>query len=291
MPRTARRPAQVPLTLGIDQLGQTRASSKPQVGSIPRPPPPSIFAEASWKSGNTVSRGRKWSYYKLNETGLTADGFRFFYALITLLNMIAFYGAVSKARREGESLRMTVVSLFKGVVLNFPMRLCWVVYSILWIIPECIFRCCLPAFFKSKVRLGRRYALKTGLALGQEAEFGVAELKDVYKRVQRKRAPRYQGSAGEPSPLSEFLGIYDMLFAVIEEMHYSDIMSLSRVSKSVREAVLPANDIDRRVAIFEQYTCQSGLLKQNCYTCDKQICSVSSVANCSRRRGCINAFV
>jgi hypothetical protein len=238
-----------------------------------------------------VSQGRKCSHYKLNKTGLTADGFRFFYALITLLNMIAFYAAVSKAIREGASLRTTLVSLFKEVVLNFPKMLCWVVYSILWTIPECIFRCCLPSSYKSKVRLGRRYALKTGLALGQEAELGVAQLKDVYKRVQGKRASWYQGSAGEPSPLSEFLAIYDMLFAVIEEMHYSDIMSLSRVSKSVREAVLPSNDIDRRVAIFEQYTCQSGLLKHNCYTCNKQICSVSSVANCSRRRGCINAFV
>jgi hypothetical protein len=204
------------------------------------------------------------------------DVSRFFYALITLLNIVAFFAAVSNARKEGESRRKTFVSLFRGVILNFPKVLFYFMYIILWILPESIFRC-LPISFKSKVRHGRRYALKTGLALEQEAELGVTELKDVYKRVQGKRAPRYQGGAGEVSPLSDFLGIYDMLFAVAEEMHYSDIMNLSRVSKSVREAVLPTNDINRRVNVFKQYTCQSGL-KKNCYICDKQICTVSSVA-------------
>jgi hypothetical protein len=222
------------------------------------------------------SQGRKCSYCNVNKTGLTLDVSRFFYALITLLNVLAFFGAISYARKEGESLKKTVVSLFRGVVLNFPKILIFSVYGILWILPECMFRC-LPISFKSKVRHSRRYALKTGLALEQEAELGVTELKDVYKRVQRKRAPRYQGGTGVVSPLSDFLGIYDILFAVTEEMHYSDIMNLSRVSKSVREAVLPANDIDRRVNVFKQYTCQSGL-KKNCYTCDKPICTVSSVA-------------
>jgi hypothetical protein len=180
---------------------------------------------------------------------------------------------MSDAKRQGESLRQLVISLSKGVFLNFPKLIVCVLYGILWLLPEGIFRC-LPISFKSKVRLGRRYALKSGLGLEQKAELGVTELKEMYKQVQKKRKTRYQGGPGEVSPLSNFLGIYDMLIAVTEEMHYSDIMNLSRVSKSVREAVLPANDIDRRIEIFERYTCLRDQ-KRGCWACDKQTCIVS----------------
>lgn len=67
-----------------------------------------------------------------------------------------------------------------------------------------------------------------------------------------------------------------MLIAVAEEMHYLDIMNLSRVSKSIREVVLPAHDFDRRVDVFRRYTCP-GKEKTDCWVCDKQICAVSSL--------------
>jgi hypothetical protein len=220
-------------------------------------------------------QARKYSCRNIGKD-LTVCQFRFFYALIDLLNLLAFIGAIIHAKKEGESLRKMVMSLIRGVVMTFPKALCWILYGILWLLPEGLFRC-LPISFKSKVRLGRRYALKAGLGLEQEAELGVTELKDVYKRVQRKRIPRYQGGAGEASPLSDFLGIYDMLLAVTEQIHYSDIMNLSRVSKSMREAVLPANDIDRRVDVFKRYSCLADG-KTYCYTCDKQICTVSPAA-------------
>lgn len=145
---------------------------------------------------------------------------------------------------------------------------------ILWWIPEGIFRC-LPISWKSKVRFGRRYALKTGLGLEQEAEIGVTELKDMYKRSRRRKHSPYQGGAGEPSPLSNFLGIYDMLMAVTEELHYSDVMSLSLVSKSVREAVLPSHDLQRRLGAFKTYTCRDNETR-HCWVCSRQICVVWS---------------
>jgi hypothetical protein len=169
------------------------------------------------------------------------------------------------------------VSVSKAVLnvfLNFPKILFWVLYGILWVLPEVFFRC-LPLSLKSKVRFGRRYAFKSGLGLEQKAELGVTELKNVYKMAQRRRKSRYQGGTGDASPLSNFLGIYDMLMAVTEEMHYSDIMELSRVSKSVREAVMPANDIDRRIETFKRYTCRNDQRK-DCWICDKQICNVRS---------------
>jgi hypothetical protein len=161
-----------------------------------------------------------------------------------------------------------------SLLLIVPKIVFWALYGIIWIIPEVFFRC-LPLSFKSKVRFGRRYAFKSGLGLEQKAELGVTELKDVYKQAKMKRKTRYQGGAGEVSPLSNFLGIYDMLMAVTEEMHYSDVMELSRVSRSVREAVLPANDIDRRIETFKRYTCREDG-KKECWICDKQICNVCS---------------
>lgn len=96
----------------------------------------------------------------------------------------------------------------------------------------------------------------------------------MYKQNKRRRSDRCQSSGGDESTLSNFLGIYDMLMAVTEELHYADIMNLSRVSKSMRESVLPAHDFDRRLEAFKRYTCP-GANKTHCWLCDKQICTVS----------------
>lgn len=198
--------------------------------------------------------------------------------MIALLNLVAFIGALVTARRQRQSIKDVLVVLGKALMvrlLAIPKVLAAILIGILWIIPECIFRC-LPLSFKSKVRFGRRYALKVGLGLEQKAELGATEMNDMYKQTRRKRMPRYQGGAGEACPLSNFLGIYDMLIGVTEQMHYLDVMNLSRVSKSVREVVLPAYDFDRRIETFRRYTCP-GKKKEVCWTCDRQICIVSSL--------------
>jgi hypothetical protein len=144
--------------------------------------------------------------------------------------------------------------------------------AILWYLPEFIFRC-LPLSFKSKVRFGRRYAVKSGLGIEQKTELGITELKSVYKQRKKKTNLRFQGGPERASPLSDFLSVYDMLLTVAEYLHYSDILSLSLVSISVREAVLPANDFDRRTELFQRYTCPG--TKSLCWMCDTQICTVS----------------
>jgi hypothetical protein len=203
---------------------------------------------------------------------------RFFYAIISLLNVLAFFVTLSKAKERAKSFKEFTVSL--GVLImecfiHTPKGILWTLVGIFWTFPQALFRC-LPISTQSKVRFGRRYAVKTGLGLEQKCELGVTELKDVYKQSRRRRSARYKGGPGERSPLSDFLGTYDMLITVSEEMHYSDIMNLSRVSKSVREAVLPAHDLTRRMEIFRRYTCTDGL-KTDCWVCDKPICTVSRI--------------
>ena len=234
------------------------------------------FFEAAGRLNATVaspvdmcrSFTEEWQY------GVTLS---FFYALISALNILGFFGTLATARKRDESTKDLVIAILKmtlQLVLNIPKGVAFIIAGVLYFLPEFIFRC-LPLSFKSKVRLGRRYAVKGGLAVEQKAELEIMELKDMYKQRKRQDFMRYQGGGGEQSPLSNFLGVYDMLIAVTEHLHYSDIMHLSCVSKSVREAVLPAHDLDHRLATFKRYSCSKRSSKQECWICDKQVCSVS----------------
>jgi hypothetical protein len=138
--------------------------------------------------------------------------FRFFYALIAAINTIAFFGALVGTKKRDESLTEHIVRLLKKStesLWNAPKGIALIVVGILYFLPQVIFRC-LPLSFKSKVRYGRRYTVKTGLGLEQKAEIEVVELRNRYKQSKREEYTRYQGSGGEQSPLSNFLGIYDM---------------------------------------------------------------------------------
>jgi len=189
---------------------------------------------------------------------------------------MAFFGALRDSRRQGKTTIDMLMALGKSslnCLTAIPRGIVTILLLLVWFLPQSFFRC-LPISLKAKVRFGRRYAVKALWGIEQKAEVEVAELKDVYKQNQRKQLPRYQGGPGEACPLSDFLGVYDMLMAVTEDMHYLDVMVLSRVSKSIREVVLPAHDVDRRIKTFRRYTCP-GKEKTECWTCDKPICTVS----------------
>ena len=157
-------------------------------------------------------------------------------------------------------------------VKTVPKGLLILLAGILYFLPEFFFRC-LPLSWKAPVRIGRRHAFKAGVGVEQRAETKMSDLKtEIKNRKGTKR--RYQDGEGEKSPLSEFLGIYDMLMLVTEQLHYLDMVNLSRVSKSIRESVLPAQDFDRRMTVFKMYTCDP-TAKSKCWTCPNQICFVS----------------
>lgn len=197
----------------------------------------------------------------------------FFYALITFLQLIAFLGALACVKQSGQ----TWLGIIKGswwLLLNgikaVPLVLYFFLAGVLYYLPEFFFRC-LPVGIKGPIRRTRRVAIKTGLGVEQHAELKMTEIVAEIKKKQAVKR-RFQGGEGQNSPLAEFLGIYDMLLLVTPELHFVDVMSLSRVSKSIREVVLPLNDFDRRFGVFEMYTCP-GDNKSRCWICSNQVCS------------------
>ncbi|KAH7370966.1 hypothetical protein BKA66DRAFT_191732 [Pyrenochaeta sp. MPI-SDFR-AT-0127] len=199
-----------------------------------------------------------------------------FYVLISLLNIIAFVVSYRDAKKAGQSLRGMTLETIKGsfVVLRGVVRFLWLTcIAFLYYLPQLVFRC-LPLSFKAPVRIGRRHVVKAALGMEQQTEMKVMKLTtDVSKMRSEKK--RYRGGDGAGTPLAEFLSIYDMLILVTEQLHYIDMVNLSRVSKSVRESVLPLQDYDRRISVFKLYTCH-GSEKWRCWMCENQICKTCS---------------
>jgi hypothetical protein len=183
-------------------------------------------------------------------------------------------------RPQSQSLKESLKSSFRDMArfpISFTREIGLFLLNILWRLPQIAFRC-LPLSFKWKVRFGRRYTWNSMLGLEQNAGLWVTNLKGMYKEHREKKKPRYHSGAGQPCPLSKFLSIYDMLIVVTQEMHYLDIMNLSRVSKSVREVVLPASDMDPCMEVIRRYTCP-GEEKTICWICDNRICTVGHLSH------------
>lgn len=144
-----------------------------------------------------------------------------------------------------------------------------IVFGVVVYTPVLFFRC-LPMDFKAPVRSARRYATKTTIGAEQKIEMMLTErINHVSKGS--NTVGQYQGSGGTQTELSQFFGVYDMLIMVVKHLHFADLVSLSTVSKSVRESVLPSNDISRRLDIFRRYTCHPDE-KDTCWGCTNQIC-------------------
>ncbi|KAJ4362501.1 hypothetical protein N0V83_010595 [Neocucurbitaria cava] len=201
----------------------------------------------------------------------------FFYALISLLQMLAFFGTICTANNQAIHTKQNWTYIAKstfycvGQIPRGAMLLSWALGVIL---PEYLFRC-LPQWIQKPVRYGERQVAKAGLGVVQETEMQVTGVTTSVKHKIRGRREngKYAGGEGEQTPLAEFLGMYDMLMLVTEHLHYIDINNLSRVSKSVREAVLPEQDFDRRMKVFKLYTCSNTPHKEQCWTCNNQVCA------------------
>lgn len=198
--------------------------------------------------------------------------FSCFCSIIAVLNVVAFVISVRIAKQSGQSVRKIFLDFAKSALglLKALLRVCGIILiAFLYSLPQFIFRC-LPLSFKAPVRMRRRNAAKAAIGLGQKIEMTMT---DFTQRVisKRRQKRRYQGGDGVKSPLADFLGTYDMLILVAQELHYLDVINLSYVSKSVRESVLPAEDFDRRIAVFRTYTCHD-MEKSRCWVCANQIC-------------------
>jgi hypothetical protein len=204
---------------------------------------------------------------------LATNSNSFFYALISLFGIIAFIGCIRLAKQQALSLWsvikgtcgcfcVTMGLLAKGILKLIPI--------LLYYTPVFFFRVCLPIQAQGPVRAARRYTVKAALGAEQKTEIALDVLRTELSN-KNDIIGRYQGAQGEPTPLAQFLGIYDMLMIVTQHLHYVDLLNLSCVSKSVRNSVLPHNDLYRRLTVFKQYTC-SELHKSPCSVCSTQVC-------------------
>ncbi|KAF2705816.1 hypothetical protein K504DRAFT_439067 [Pleomassaria siparia CBS 279.74] len=193
-----------------------------------------------------------------------------FYTLIAFINVMVcayeFMDRIKKPKKQDKSFAKWVWN----AAVALPVVICTLLVTVLYVVPVLFFRC-LPISAKAKTRYMRRYTMKSGQAIMQ---VGQVQLEKLKCRVSKKRGmeKRYQGGvAGEPTGLADFLGIYDILILVVENLHYADIVNLSLACKSVRESVLPADDYERRLLHFNMYTCDEP--KTQCWVCANQICA------------------
>ncbi|KAF1999891.1 hypothetical protein P154DRAFT_535133 [Amniculicola lignicola CBS 123094] len=189
----------------------------------------------------------------------------FFFTLIAVLNFVlcslAFHHAAKRFKAEGRSYTKFLLMTLSEIPRYFIIT----IIALFWIPSLCFY--IWPRAFQSRLCMTRKYVVKVIQRCPSPRRIMV---KIMPSRVAKRR---YQGKgAGTPSELSEFLGIYDILMLVTEDLHYADIINLSLTSKSVREAVLPAQDYDYRVGHFKRYTCNRES-KQDCWVCTQQICT------------------
>jgi hypothetical protein len=198
----------------------------------------------------------------------------FFYTMIAVTNILICCGACVYHYRESKKNNKSFAKWLWEAAIMFPKVIAIIIWAILCLFPINLFRC-LPIAFKAKTRYARGYTAKTGLRAVDATEVQLEKLAKKVPMRKREAGMRYKGGIpGEPANLADFLGIYDMLMIVVEDLHYADILNLSLTSKSVRESVLPAEDYERRVKHFRMYTCES-TSKTQCWVCTNQICDVS----------------
>jgi hypothetical protein len=153
------------------------------------------------------------------------------------------------------------------ILCTIPSTVILCIRAIVFDIPKCLFRACLPKAVKSRVRVGRRFAIKVGTAVEQKTETKL--------RIWSSR-PREQYIDTEPKeslpPFARFISNYDVLILLVQELHYTDVLMLAQTCKSVRGGVLPSYDFDRRLTVFGRYTC--GTFKHRCWACANQVCEV-----------------
>ena len=107
------------------------------------------------------------------------------------------------------------------------------------------------------------------MAIKQKSE---TELERAWGGITRR--PPYVDAEpkGPTPPLAQFLNNYDTLIALVQQMHYQDVLMLARTCKSIRNVVLPSHDFDRRLTVFSRYAC--GQFKERCWICVNQVCEV-----------------
>ncbi|KAG9383541.1 hypothetical protein A1F94_005452 [Pyrenophora tritici-repentis] len=229
----------------------------PEFPGMQRPPGTNeSFFEAAARLNATVSTPTNMclSFVKEWQYGVTLS---FFYALMSLLGIILFFGAIRDAKQQGTSVSVMFRELGNDIcwcLLLIPKAFL-IFFLILYAIPLISFRC-LPLSVKAPIRCARRYMIKSRLGTEQNTKIALKKSKSMSNKS-KKSPGRYQGGEGSHTELAQFLGVYDILILIAKDLHYIDVMNLALVSKSVRKSVLPSYDLARRLPIYKLYTCNA----------------------------------
>jgi len=205
--------------------------------------------------------------------GYTNPSIRTIYGTIAFMNIVFCLWVCLHIYLEAQREKRSFWTALLHNALAAMKVLGVIIFAALYWVPRLLFRF-LPIAVKSPVRFVRRYGVKAGQGLEEKSAM---QLKTLTKTSSGKGDKGvYEGKGnGEPAKLAEFLGIYDMLILVVENLHYVDLINLGLVSRSVREAVLPSEAYAQRMVHFKLYTChRKG--KRACWSCKMQICSVSA---------------
>ena len=73
--------------------------------------------------------------------------------------------------------------------------------------------------------------------------------------------------------LARLLKTDKIVLGIAEQLHYSDIVSLGQVSKSIHDALIPDSKRSSRFEDLRVSSCESGA-KFQCWACAMQICTV-----------------
>jgi len=93
-------------------------------------------------------------------------------------------------------------------------------------------------------------------------------------REKARDAPMIFEPKSTQTSLERILSIEHILIPIARDLHYSDLVSLSLASKSIREVVFPTYDKKIRTEKLKAASC-SGMFKQNCFSCNIITCTVS----------------
>ncbi|KAF2873478.1 hypothetical protein BDV95DRAFT_592839 [Massariosphaeria phaeospora] len=225
-------------------------------------------------------------YRNYAEWHKNAMAFLSWYTTLTVTLLIPY--AFMKLYLECRPHKLAFLSTFFGpaiIVLELYLRLTlfmvWTIplavfYTCMWTAPVDLVYLCLHPGDRSNRWYGERYAAKTIQRLVEKVETAVKSIINLRGDGERagKRASAIQLGRGQASELSNFLGIYDMLILVAHDLHYIDIMNLRLTSKSVRQAILPAQDygLEKRLDHLKRYSCDADN-RMKCWVCTIQVCA------------------
>lgn len=165
-------------------------------------------------------------------------------------------------------------TMLPTALLPFRELAVWCIWVFL-AVPTLLFRC-LPHAFQAWTLFTARYSFKFIQAWVYQKDPSVHSDRDHLKL---QAGFSYVGT--RPTPLADFLSVYDVFLLVTQNLHYADVVNLSLVSKSVRYATLSPSADSYQPTYLRKYTCDPKS-RRHCHICLDQTCGDCTYARSVR---------